>query len=344
MKAKLKALTQKKIFSLICLLLVMCVIFTVWAAIRDSRSAGGFGNALLKSSFLNSKVFLNILNSLVVTSFLTMGAGCLLIGGYLDLSLSSIGCFGGMVLAVAVNGWHMSWWLSIILVLILCAILGLINAVMVTKFHFPAFIATLGMSSMARGLMQLVSSFGNGNGMAGNVVFVNDTLKFLGMGKVGPIQFCIIVMAIFFIVYGILIAKTGFGAKITLLGGGPVAATLAGIKADALITVLFVNGAVLSGVAGIFTSARLMQGTVNALTTNQFTGLTAAILGGISFGGGVGGMGGAFVGLLILNTFQIGMQIVGLNPYWVNVCSGILLLIALGMDFLAMARKQKALH
>ena len=80
-----------------------------------------------------------------------------------------------------------------------------------------------------------------------------------------------------------------------------------------------------------------------ALTTSQFTGLTAAILGGISFGGGVGNMGGAFIGLLILNTFQIGMGIVGVNPFWVNVFSGVLLLVALSLDFFAMLRQQKVL-
>ncbi len=74
------------------------------------------------------------------------------------------------------------------------------------------------------------------------------------------------------------------------------------------------------------------------MQTNQFTGLTAAILGGISFGGGSGGMGGAFIGLVILNSFQIGMQVVGVNPFWVNVISGVILLIALATDFIAQKR------
>ena len=54
-------------------------------------------------------------------------------------------------------------------------------------------------------------------------------------------------------------------------------------------------------------------------------------------------MGGAFVGLLILNTFQIGMSFVGVNPFWVNVFSGVLLLLALAVDFISMQRKSKAL-
>ena len=150
-------------------------------------------------------------------------------------------------------------------------------------------------------------------------------------------------MVIYFIVYGLFMSKTAFGMKVTLMGGSPVAATLAGINAAGITTLLFINSAVLGGVAGIFNAAKLSQGALTALTTNQFTGITAAILGGISFGGGAGGMGGAFVGLLILNTFQVGMGIVGVNPFWVNVFSGLLLLIALAFDFLSQQRQKKAL-
>ena len=328
-KGRLKALTQKKIFTLICFYIALVVIFTVWAELRHTH-------------FLTVAVFKNILNSLVVTSFLTIGAGCLLIGGYLDLAQSSIGAFGSMVMAAAIAGWGFPWWVAIIAALLLCAVFGVLNALMVTKLKFPPFIATLAMASMVKGLMYQFSSMGN-NGTAANINFENTVTSFIGRGEILGIPFGVIVMIIFFIVFGILMSKTAFGMKVTLMGGSPVAATLAGINAEGLTIVLFVISAVMGGIGGVFNCARLSQGALQALTTNQFTGLTAAILGGISFGGGVGGMGGAFVGLLILNTFQIGMGIVGVNPLWVTVFSGILLLIALGLDFLAMQRRAKSL-
>ncbi|MBE6998331.1 MAG: ABC transporter permease [Ruminococcaceae bacterium] len=328
-KGGFKALTQKKIFSLICMYIVMVIIFTVWAELKHTH-------------FLTVPVFKNILNSLVVTSFLTLGAGCLLIGGYLDLAQSAIGCFGSMVLATAIAAWHFPWYVAIIVALALCAVFGAINALMVTKLRFPAFIGTLAMASMVRGLMYVFSSMGN-NGTAANINFVDSTISFIGTGTIAGIPFGVIVMIIFFIIFGLLMSKTGFGMKVTLMGGSPVAATLAGINAEGLTIVLFIISAVMGGIGGIFNAARLSQGALTALTTNQFTGLTAAILGGISFGGGVGGMGGAFVGLLILNTFQIGMGIVGVNPFWVNVFSGVLLLLALALDFIAIQRKSKAL-
>ena len=136
-KGRIKALTQKKVFTLICLYIAMVVIFTVWAELRHTH-------------FLTVPVFKNILNSLVVTSFLAIGAGCLLIGGYLDLAQSSIGAFGSMVLAAAIAGWGFPWWLAILAALVLCAVFGVLNALMVTKLKFPAFIATLAMAEEAK--------------------------------------------------------------------------------------------------------------------------------------------------------------------------------------------------
>lgn len=325
----IRPLIKHKVFTLILLFIAMVIMFTLWSAIQGGR-------------FFKISTFKNILNSLVISAFLTIGAGCLLISGNIDLAQSAIGAFGGMVLATAVKSWGLPWYLGIVIGLMLCAAFGSLNALLVTKFRFPAFIGTLAMASMARGLMYLFSSIGN-KGLAANIAFNNAPLSFIGAGSIGPIPLGIIIMLVFFIIYGIIISKSRFGLKVTLIGGNPVAASLAGINSTAITYILFINSAVLGGIAGVFNTARLGQGALLALQTNQFTGITAAILGGISFGGGAGGMGGAFIGLLILNTFQIGMGVVGVNPFWVNVFSGVLLLVALAFDFIAQRRSRSVL-
>lgn len=324
----IRPLIHHKVFSLVILLIIMALIFSVWSA-----SKGG--------QFFKVSTLRNILNSIVLSSFLTMGAGFLLISGALDLSQAAIGAFGGVVLASAIVNWGLPWYVGVILCLLLCAVFGTINAIMVTKFRFPPFIATLAMASMAKGLTYMFSAIGSENGIAKNVTVLDPALKFIGTSSIGPVPFGIIVMLIFFLFYGIVISKTKFGMKVMLMGGNPLAANLAGINSTKITFILFINTAVLGGVAGVFNTARLGQGALLALQTNQFTGITAAILGGISFGGGAGGMGGAFIGLLILNTFQIGMGVVGVNPYWVNVFSGFILLIALATDFIAQRRASK---
>ena len=232
--------------------------------------------------------------------------------------------------------------MAILFGLLICAAFGALNALMITKFRFPSFIATLAMASVAKGLMYIFSSIGTANGLATNINYSNPVINYLGNGKIGPIPSSVVIMLVFFLIYGIVISKTRFGSKVVMLGGNPVAAKLAGINATAIMFILFINSAVLGGISGIFNSARLQQGALLALGSNQFTGVTAAVLGGISFGGGAGGMGGAFIGLLILNTFQIGMSVVGVNPNWVNVFSGVLLLIALAFDFITRQRSRKA--
>lgn len=324
----IRPLLRHKVFTLILLYAAMVIMFTLWSGLQGGQ-------------FLKVTTFKNILNSLVISAFLTVGAGCLLIAGHIDLSQSAIGAFGGMVLAAAVKSWEVPWFAAIIIALLLCAVFGALNALMVTKFRFPGFIATLAMASMARGLMYLFSSLGN-KGLAANIAFLNDPLNFIGKGQIGPFPVGILIMLVFFIVYGIIMSKSRFGMKVTFIGGNPEAAKLAGINSTAITYILFINSAVLGGVAGVFSSARLGQGSLVALQMNQFTGITAAILGGISFGGGAGGMGGAFIGLLILNTFQIGMGVVGVNPFWVNVFTGVLLLVALAVDFITQMRSRKA--
>ncbi len=326
--ARLQALIGSKLFPLLILYIAMIIIFAVWSK-------------LVGANFLQISTVRNILQSLVISAFLTMGAGTLLIAGHLDLAQSSIGAFGGIILAWLVEK-GVNWIVAIIIAIIICSIFGVISAVMITRFRFPSFIATLAMASIVKGFMYIFSSIGTEKGLATNIYFQNSALNYLGNGKILGVPFSVILAIIFFIIYGIIIAKTSFGAKIMLMGGNPVAATLAGINASALLFILFINSAITGCVAGILNAARLQQGALIALSTAQFTGITAAVLGGISFGGGSGGMGGAFLGLLILNTFQIGMSVVGLNPFWVNVFSGILLLLALAFDFISTTRKAKA--
>jgi ribose/xylose/arabinose/galactoside ABC-type transport system permease subunit len=90
----------------------------------------------------------------------------------------------------------------------------------------------------------------------------------------------------------------------------------------------------LSALAGMLLSARLRAATTIGITGAQFTGITAAMLGGISFGGGSGSFAGAFVGLLIVTAFNNGLNVMGMETYWQTALSGGLLLFALTLDYL----------
>ncbi len=110
----IRPLIHHKVFSLVVILLALVALFTIWSAAQ--------GGQFFKASTLR-----NVLNSIVLTAFLAIGAGCLLISGDLDLSQAAVGAFGGVVLATSIANGHLPWFVGIILCLVLCAVLGAIT-------------------------------------------------------------------------------------------------------------------------------------------------------------------------------------------------------------------------
>ena len=312
---KWKQIVGSKLFTLSLLLVIIVVVLEI-----------ATGGLLLKLRNIRS-----ILQSITVVSFLTIGAGMLLISGNTDLSLGGIGTLGPMVLAFTMSV-GVPWYAALILALLASALCGLINAFMVNNLNFPTFIATLGMASVANGIAYTISG-------GKNIDIDDPVLAFIGTERLAKyIPYSIFISIIALIVYGIILKKTKFGRTVYLIGGNPEAARLVGLKPKKTSYMLFINASCMACIAGVLMSARIKTATCNGLSGQQFTGITAAILGGISFGGGTGGMAGALVGILILNVFENGLQLLAIPTYWQTVASGLLLLAALVYDKLAAKR------
>jgi len=315
----LKEFSKSKMFTLLVLEVALIIVFGIWAK-------------LIGNNFIAFSTLISILDSLVLSSFLAIGAGCVLLAGHIDLSQAAVGAFSGVLLGTAIKTWGLPLWASILIMLVVAAGFGFINGLLVNRFNFQSFIGTLAMASVIRGLM-LFTSVGPG-GSPAQVMFNEPTLRFIGTHRIGGIfPIAIIFTLVAFVVYAIIMQRTKFGMRVYLVGSNPTAARYAGINPRIILYILFINCAVLSSISGMLAASRLMQGSLSALSTSQFTGLTAAILGGISFGGGRGGMMGTFVGLVILNTFQTGMAVVNAGPYWTTAFQGLLLIAALTLDY-----------
>jgi len=333
---KLRGFLKSKLFFLLALFLGLIIVFTVWAKIINTR-------------FLTLDTLLAIADSMIVTAFLAIGAGFLMVSGRLDLSVARSGMFAGMLLAVSIKYWDVPGTLGlipgtmIIIVcgLLCCAVFGIINATLVNIFNFQPFIATMAMASVIDGITRIVS-VDPVSGVATPVNASNAVTNFIGTARIGGIPFMYIFVIAAFIIYGLILAKTKFGMKMYLVGGNPKAARLCGINPRTVSYLLYINCAMLAGVSGVTLMCRVGQGGLESMAQYQFTGLTAAILGGVSFGGGSGNMGGVFVGILLLNTFTKGTTIVRFDPYWTNVLSGVLLLVALTLDYYTSRGTQKS--
>jgi ribose/xylose/arabinose/galactoside ABC-type transport system permease subunit len=314
-KAALRKFLGTKIFTLLLILLIIVIIFAVFS----------------KGAFLQWKNIRSIVNNMVVVTFLTVGASLLLISGNIDLSTGAIGTLCGIILSkLLANG--IPWPTALIVSLATGAAFGTFNAVLINELRFQAFIATMAVASITQGLTYVVSD-------AQSIKIKDAAMVALGSKEIlGVIPVTIVVALAAFLIYGIILNKTKFGRSIFLIGGNWHAARLSGLHPKKISYILFINSGTLGGLAGILLAARLRTGTVQGIINSQFSGMTAAILGGVSFGGGVGGLGGVFIGLLILNSFNNGTMVIGVTTYWQTVASGLLLFLALTFDWIRARR------
>jgi ribose/xylose/arabinose/galactoside ABC-type transport system permease subunit len=285
-----------------------------------------------KGAFIRPRNIRNILQSTTVVSLLTIGAGSLMIAGYLDLSLGGIGTMCAMLAAYLLRA-GVPWYAALAAALVLGGAGGAFNAVLVNELNFQPFIATLATASITQGFTSIISQ-------GKQIDIANPVFNFIGGERIFDfIPYSLIISLFALLIYGIILKNTKFGRSVYLIGNNAQAARLAGLRPKRISYTLFINAGCLAALAGILLAARLKSSNTVGITNSQFAGMTAAILGGISLGGGTGGMGGALVGILILNCFNNGMTVIDVPPYWQVVASGVLLLIALTADFLS-ARKR----
>jgi ribose/xylose/arabinose/galactoside ABC-type transport system permease subunit len=326
----LKRAVRSQAFTLVILLMVLILIFSILSLINDAN-------------FFSAKTFITILQDLAVPAFLAIGAACLIVSGAIDLSQAAVGALSGVIVAIAISWWGMPWYVAVVIALAVSAGIGLVNAVLVNELRLVPFIATMAMMAIVKALIMLLSTDEKGV-MQSSINFRDQTLTSVSnfsVLKIVPATVVLVIVA--FIIYGLILKKTKMGRSIYMIGGNPMAARLTGINAKKISYFLFVNCSMLGGLSGIIYTARSKQGSLQALSGDQFTGLTAAILGGISFSGGSGGMGGAFIGLLLLKTFYKGMMIGGSSTYLTSVLSGALLIVALTLDVWSQKRQNKRL-
>ena len=319
-----KKFLKSKTFTLLCLLILIMAFFWYFSA---------------NHSFLSVRNITSILNSMVLFILFAIAVALLIITGEVDLSPGYIGTAAGATVAALLEGGSMPWFIAALISLLLGIAFGLLNAVLVNKFRLQSFIATLAVGSfIAKGISFIIPA-------GRTIVIDNAVFTWVGTYRIREIvPVAVIISIVLIIVYGVILAKTQFGRNIYLCGGNKEAARLAGLNPKRLSYILFANSGMLGAFAGLLYAARLKAGDLNGTSGYSFPAVTAVIFGGISFGGGSGNMLGCFLGLLIINSFNNGLTIMRVSPYWQGVASGLLLLIALTIDYFSNRRSMKAVR
>ena len=289
----------------------------------------------LNKNFLSVTNMINILIAASLVGMVAVGHTYLIIAGQNDLSPGSLAAFSGVVAALLVSK-GMPFAAAVIVTIVCGAAVGFFNAFMVNKIHLEAFIATLVTQSIIRGFAYIICG--------GKLVSIsNKTFLLLGKARILNIPVSVWIMIICIVVFGIILAKTKFGRSVYAIGGSMDAARLAGLNPKKIITTCYVMMGILCSIGGIIFAARMNSGQPAANVNLEFDAITAVILGGVSFVGGVGNMGGTILGIILIQSFNTGLTMVNVPSFWQYVAKGGLLLFALTTDYIRKQKREKDL-
>jgi ribose transport system permease protein len=287
--------------------------------------------SILSPFFLTMANLFNILKSFSYTGIIAVGMTMLIVAGALDLSVGSVLGLGGMIVAALIARAGVQPFLAVLAGLGTGAVIGYIISLLVNLLKINAFIVTLGMLSVARGLTYLISK--------GSNIFVKPKwILFLGQGYLGMVPFPVIIMIVLVVLGTMFMNWTVSGRQIYAIGGNERAASLAGVPVRRVRTITFVLTSVLAAFAGIISAGMLGSAEMVAGTGLELDVLAAVIIGGASLKGGKGTIAGSIIGAAIMGVLRNGFILVGL-PYEAQVISiGVVIMLAVVIDSLRSGR------
>jgi ribose transport system permease protein len=210
----------------------------------------------------------------------------------------------------------------------------MINGLLVAKMKINPFITTLGMSITIRGLLLVIAK-----GRA--VLNLPPSFTVIGQGSFLGFQYPIFVMLAIVIVGDVLLRNWRFFRQSYYIGGNEKAARLSGINVDFVKIANYCIVALLAGVAGLLSTARFGTSSVTFGTGVELRVITATIIGGASLNGGEGSVFGAFLGALFMGVVANALNLLGVDAYWQNFITGLILIFAVLFDVINERRKNR---
>jgi len=280
----------------------------------------------LTPNFLSGQNIRFILLHSSVLCLIALGETLVVLMGMIDLSPAAIASFAGIVIGSRIYPTTPPFdiFLQILLVLLLGLALGLMNGGLIVFLRIPSIIATLSTMILIQGFTLLYSGgFATGVGMPASFAF-------LGQGKIGTIPTPVIIMLLTVLIIQFVLSKTVFGRHIFAIGGNEEAAILSGINTNIIKIIVFGIAGLLSSLGGILLTAELNSAYPDAADNLLLPAIAAVVLGGTKLMGSAG-EGSAYqtlIGAVILAVISNALVILGINAYYQNVVTGIILLAA----------------
>lgn len=267
---------------------------------------------------------LNIALSIAVTGILAVGMTAVILTGGIDLSVGSVVALSGVGAAMAAATGAPAI-VPIAVALAIGLTTGLVNGTFIAYFKVPAFVVTLAMLTVARGLAFIVSS-------GRSIGDLPDSFGVLGRSLVGRVPTPVLVMAGVLAIGAFVLDRTVFGRHVYATGGNAEAAWLAGIDTRRVIWIVYALNGLLVGLGGLTLASRLGAGVPNAGLQYELDVIAAVVVGGTSLTGGRGTIGGTISGTIFIGVLTNGLNLANIDPYVQKIALGVVIVGAVVAD------------
>jgi putative xylitol transport system permease protein len=283
--------------------------------------------------FLTQSNISNVLLQTSINGVLAFGMTFVVITRGIDLSVGSVLALAGIVSSsfattssiAAVAGGPYPVFVALAIGVLIGAATGAIVGVIVARFAVPAFVATLGMLSAARGLT-LIYAGGR------PVPALTPQFRWIGTGNLFGIPAPVIIFGAVFLFSWFILSRTRFGRYVYAVGGNPRAAKTSGIDVIRIRFAVYVICGALAGLAGMLLAARTGSALTQAGIGYELDAIAAVVIGGVSLSGGVGRVTGTLIGALIIGVMNNGLDLMGIESYYQQVLKGMLIVGAVMLD------------
>ncbi|WP_149142848.1 ABC transporter permease [Gemmobacter caeruleus] len=297
--------------------------------------------SFLSPNYFTVSNFLIMASHVAIYGILAVGMLLVILNGGIDLSVGSILALSGVVAGALMQGVELPAlgvilyppvWAVVVLTCTLGALVGAVNGVLIAWFKVPAFVATLGVMYVARGVALLMTNGLTYNNLSGRPELGNTGFDWLGFNRLAGIPISVLVLSGIAILAGLMLSRSAFGRWLYASGGNERAADLSGVPVKRVKITVYTLSGILSAVAGLVLSSQLTSAGPTAGTTYELTAIAAVVIGGAALTGGRGTVRGTMLGAFVIGFLSDGLVIIGVSSYWQTVFTGAVIVLAVLMN------------
>lgn len=287
--------------------------------------------SIATETFFSVTNIMNIFKQVTLVSLIAASQTFVITSGGIDLSVGFNMGLASIVMCTLIQA-GVPVWIAMIGCILCGMLFGALNGFLITSLGLPPFIITLGMQSVCKGLINVITE--------GYPIMIDSPfIMALGQSSWGFFPIMVIFLPVVTVIMHWLYNNTVFGNRVKSIGGNETAARLTGIRVNRVKIWIYTLNGILCGLVGIIMTGRLNAGNPNAGVNFDMNTIGAVIIGGTAISGGSGTVIGSVLGALLLGVIRNGLTLLKVNMYWETVATGAIIILVCALD--SISRKKR---